>query len=68
MLNKLLRIIVIAFTLFSFNFSARSDDAIKIAMIEPMSGPLAAIGLDLIEQMEYLFYQKYLAIVYIKKY
>ena len=53
MLNKLLRIIVIAFTLFSFNFSAMSDDAIKIAMIEPMSGPLAAIGLDLIEQMEF---------------
>jgi len=53
MLNKLLKIIVIAFTLFSFNFSARSDDTIKIAMIEPMSGPLAAIGLDLIEQMEF---------------
>ena len=46
MLNKILKIIVIAFTLFSFNFSARSDDTIKIAMIEPMSGPLAAIGLD----------------------
>ena len=53
MLNKILKIIVIAFTLFSFNFSARSDDTIKIAMIEPMSGPLAAIGLDLIEQMEF---------------
>ncbi len=53
MLNKFIKIILISFTLFSFTFTARSDDTIKIALIEPMSGPLAAIGLDLIEGLEF---------------
>ena len=53
MLNKFIKIILISFTLFSFTFIARSDDTIKIALIEPMSGPLAAIGLDLIEGLEF---------------
>ena len=53
MLNKFIKIIIFSISLVSFNFSAFAKDPIKIAMIEPMSGPLAAIGLDLIEQMEF---------------
>ncbi|SVE58451.1 uncharacterized protein METZ01_LOCUS511305, partial [marine metagenome] len=53
MLTKFIKIILISFAIFNFTISAKSADTIKIALIEPMSGPLAAIGLDLIEGMEF---------------
>ena len=53
MFIKFIKIILVSVTFISFNLVAQAKDPIKIAMIEPMSGPLAAIGLDLIEQMEF---------------
>ena len=53
MFNKFSRIFVVSLVVFFASFSSFAKDTIKIALIEPMSGPLAAIGLDLIEGMEF---------------
>ena len=53
MMNRIKKIFIISIAFLFLSSSAFSKDTIKIAMIEPMSGPLAAIGLDLIEGLEF---------------
>ena len=54
MLNKFIKIILVSFVLFClYSCKEKEQETIKIALIEPMSGPLAAIGLDLIEGLEF---------------
>ena len=54
MLNKFIKIILMSFVLFClYSCKEKEKSTIKIALIEPMSGPLAAIGLDLIEGLEF---------------
>ena len=54
MLNKFIKIILMSFVLFClYSCKEKEQETIKIALIEPMSGPLAAIGLDLIEGLEF---------------
>ena len=52
-MNRIKKIFIISIAFLFLSSSAFSKDTIKIAMIEPMSGPLAAIGLDLIEGLEF---------------
>ena len=53
MLTNFIKIILLSITLLSYSVISKAEDTIKIAVIEPMSGPLAAIGLDLIEGLEF---------------
>ena len=53
MLTNFIKIILLSITLLSFSCTEKEKDTIKIAVIEPMSGPVASIGLDLIEGLEF---------------
>ena len=53
MINKFFKIFLITISLTYFSSAIKAEDTIKIAIIEPMSGPLASVGLDLIEGLEF---------------
>jgi branched-chain amino acid transport system substrate-binding protein len=53
MLIKFIKLFLLFSTLLSYSIASKADDKIKIAIIEPMSGPLASVGLDLIEGLEF---------------
>ncbi|PPR16531.1 MAG: Leucine-, isoleucine-, valine-, threonine-, and alanine-binding protein [Alphaproteobacteria bacterium MarineAlpha9_Bin3] len=53
MLNKFFKIFLIAIAFAYYTSAVKAEDTIKIAIIEPMSGPLASVGLDLIEGLEF---------------
>ena len=48
MLIKFIKLFLLISTLVSYSIASKADEKIKIAIIEPMSGPLASVGLDLI--------------------
>ena len=53
MLIKFIKLFLLISTLVSYSIASKADEKIKIAIIEPMSGPLASVGLDLIEGLEF---------------
>ena len=46
MLTNFIKILLLSITLISYASITKAEDTIKIAIIEPMSGPLASVGLD----------------------
>lgn len=53
MLTNFIKILLLSITLISYASITKAKDTIKIAIIEPMSGPLASVGLDFIEGLEF---------------